>query len=59
MAESGEDHGQFMFVGGGDHGVVLDGAAGLNGGGGAGLGGGNQTVGKRKEGIAAYDAAVE
>jgi hypothetical protein len=39
VAVAGEDHGHLPFIGGGDHILILHGAAGLDGGGGTGVGG--------------------
>jgi hypothetical protein len=55
----GEDHGQVACVGGGDDFGVAHRTAGLDGGGGAGLGGGDQSVREREESVAANHAALE
>ncbi len=57
VARAGEDHGHAAFVGGGDDFFVADGAAGLDGAGGAGVGGGEESVGEGEEGVAADGAS--
>ncbi len=59
MANAGEDHGHAQLVGGGDHFFVAYRAAGLDDGGGSGLGYGFKAVGERKEGVGGGDAALE
>src|SRR5438128_2691605 len=59
MAETGEDHGEVAFVGGGDDFRIAEGAARLNRGGGAGFGGGDEAVWEWKKCVAANDAAFE
>src|SRR4051812_18723558 len=59
MAKTGEDHRDVAFVGDGDDFGIADGAAWLNGGGGAGFGGGDEAVGERKKCIAANHTAFE
>jgi len=59
MPAAGEGHGHAALVGGGDDFGVALGAAGLDGGSRAGLGGGDETVGEREECIAANGAAAE
>ena len=51
VAHAGEDHRQPGFVGGGDHFLVADRAAGLDHRGRARLGGGEQAVGEGEEGV--------
>ena len=59
VTHSGKDHGEAEAVGGGDDVSVADGAAGLDDGGGAGLGDDLKTIGKREEGIGSGDASGE
>ena len=59
MPAAGEGHGHATLVGGSDDFVVPLGAARLYGRGSAGLGGGDETIGKREKCIAANGAAVE
>ena len=59
MPVAGEGHGHVALVGGDDDLGVALGAARLYGRGRAGLGGGDEAVGERKKGIAAYHAAGE
>ena len=60
MAEvpgAGEEHGHPAAIGFGDDFGVADTSPGLDRGGRAGLGGGDQAVGERKEGVAGHGAA--
>ena len=59
VASACEGHRHASLVGGGDDFLVALGAARLYRRGRACLGGGDEAVGEREEGIAAYDAAVE
>ncbi len=59
MADAGEDHGNAAVVGGLDDFLIADGAAGLDGAGGAGLGGGDEAIGEWEKGVTGYDAAGE
>ena len=52
VALAGEDHGDAVLVGGGDHLGVADAAAGLDDGRDAGGGGGVEAVAEREEGVA-------
>ena len=58
VADAGEDHGEAGFVGGRDDLVVAHRAAGLDDGGGAGFGGGQQAVGEGEEGVGGDDRAL-
>ena len=59
VAVAGEDHGDITLVGGLDDFGVAHGSTGLDGGGGAGFGGGDEAVGEREEGVGTDDAALE
>ena len=59
VAGAGEGHGEVAFVGGGDDFGVAHGAAGLDGGGGAGFGSGDEAVGEGEEGITTHDTSFE
>jgi len=56
MADSGKDHGEAEFVGGGDYLFVVDGAAGLDDGGCAGGGYGFKAIGEGEKGSTAFMA---
>ena len=58
VAHAGEHHGEAVVVGGGDDLVVAHGAAGLDHGGGAGLGGRQQAVGEGEEGVGRHHRAL-
>src|SRR5688572_21664359 len=51
VAHAGEEHGEAGLVGGGDHFLVADRAAGLDHGRGAGLDRGEEAVGEGEEGV--------
>lgn len=55
VAMTGEAHGHAAFIGGGDDIGIALAASWLDGGGGAGVGGGQQAVGERKEGVTGDD----
>ena len=55
VAVTGEAHGHAAFIGGGDDIGIALAASWLDGGGGAGVGGGQQAVGERKEGVTGDD----
>ena len=57
VAVAGEDHGHAGFVSGGDDFFVTDGSAGLDAGGGAGIDGGLEAVGKWEHRVGCNDAA--
>src|SRR5687768_13153092 len=59
MAVAGKNHGDVAFIGGGNDFGVADGAAGLDRGGGAGFGGGDEAVREREKSVAADHAAFE
>ena len=59
MADAGEDHGYAKAVGGGDDVLIFDGAAGLDDGGGSGLGYGFKAVGEREKGVGGGDATLK
>ncbi len=59
VAVAGEDHGHSAFVCGGDDFFVANGAAWLDGAGCSGIGGGEEAVGEREEGIASDGASFE
>lgn len=59
VAGAGENHGHAAFVGGGDDFFVADGAAGLDGAGGSGVGGCEETVGEGEECVASDGAAFQ
>ena len=59
MPDAGEDHGQAAVVGRLDDLLVPDGATGLDCAGGAGFGGGDQPIGKGKQGLARDDGSPE
>ncbi len=58
MADSGKDHGEAEFVGGGDYLFVVDGAAGLDDGGCAGGGYGFKAIGEGEKGVGGGDATL-
>ena len=58
VAHAGEDHGEALVVGSGDHFLVAHRSARLDDGGGAGLGGRQQPIGERKEGVRGNDGAA-
>src|SRR5208337_3555486 len=59
VADAGEDHGHAQPVGGSDDFLILDRAAGLDDGGGSGLGYGFKAVGEGKEGVGGGYATLE
>jgi len=59
VAHVGEEHGEAQAVGGGDYFGVFYGAAGLDNGGGAGLGGFFHAVGEGEEGVGGYDRSLQ
>ncbi len=59
VADAGEDHGDAKTVGGGDHFLIADRAAGLDDGGCSGCGYGFQAIGEGKEGVGGGDAVGE
>src|SRR5690349_2042880 len=59
VSSPGEDHGDVAGVGGGDDFRVTHGAARLDGGSGAGFGGGDEAVSEGEKGVAANDASLQ
>src|SRR3569833_2870540 len=59
MTGSREGHGQVALVGGSDDFGIAHRSTGLNGGGGAGFGGGDQSIRKREKSVAAHYTALE
>ena len=59
VADAGEDHGYAEAVGGGDYVLIFYRAAGLDDGGGSGLGYGFKAVGEGKEGVGGSHATLE
>lgn len=55
VAVTGEAHGHAAFIGGGDDIGITLAASWLDGGGGTGVGGGQQAVGERKKGVTGDD----
>ena len=55
MTHAGKDHGDMVFVGGGNDFIITHGAAGLNDGGNAGLSSGIDAIPEREKGIRSHD----